>query len=182
MRISARRIVLLCLAIVVLAAAVGCGGGDDSGSETFEEDDFAITFEHPSTFSEIDDVSIASTAGAASRADSARGLDERNLILVSSYNLQVAVDEENLAQVQEELDAVLSQAAKQELSGARVEFGGLPGYEYTFDLETDPPVRSRFVALFDGMTEYTINCQSTSERRDEMDAACQQALETLRTT
>ena len=176
------RAILIALAICLTAAAGGCGGGDESGSETFEEDGFAITFEHPASFEEIDDVSIASTAGAASRADSARGLDEKNLILVSRYDLNVEVGEENLGQVKEELDGVLSQAARQDLSGTQVEFGGLPGYEYTFDLDSEPPVRSRFVALFDGGTEYTINCQSTSENRDEMDAACVQALDTLRTS
>ncbi len=177
-----RRTTLAALAICLVAAA-GCGGGDgDTGSATFEEDDFAITFEHPASFEEIDDVSIASTAGAASRADAARGLDNQNLILVSRYDLRIAVDEENLDQVKAELDSVLTQAAKQEVSGMRVEFGGLPGYEYTFDLDTEPPVQSRFVVLFDGNTEYTLNCQSTAESQDEVEEACQQAVDTLRTT
>ena len=172
--------ILALLAICLAVAVGGCGGGDESGSATFEDDGFAITFEHPASFEEIDDVSIASTAGAASRADAARGLDEKNLILVSRYDLNVEVDDENLDQVKAELDGVLSQAARQDLSGTQVEFGGLPGYEYAFDLDSEPPVQSRFVALFDDGTEYTINCQSTSERREEMEAACQQALDTLR--
>jgi hypothetical protein len=170
--------------VVVVAAAVaaaGCGGGGEEGTETFDEAEFAILFDHPSSFEELEDVSIASTAGAASKATSARGLDDRNLILVSRYDLNVEVGDENLADVRRELDAVVSQAAKQELTGTQVEFGGLPGYEYDFDLDTEPPVQSRFVVLFDGDTEYTLNCQSTSEARSDVEAACQQAVDTLRT-
>ncbi len=172
---------LAALAVSVAAATAGCGGESGEGTETFEEEGFDITFEHPDSFSEIEDITIASTAGAASKATSARGLDDRNVLLVSRYDLRVSIGEENLADVKAELDGVVSQAADQELSGTPIEFGGLPGYEYNFDLETEPPVRSRFVVLFDGSTEYTLNCQSTSERRDEVEPACQQALDTLAT-
>jgi hypothetical protein len=165
----------------LIVATAGCGSESGDGTETFDEEGFAIAFEHPGSFSEIEDITIASTAGAASKATSARGLDDRNVILVSRYDLRVSVGEENLADVKAELDEVVSQAADQELRGTQIEFGGLPGYEYTFDLETQPPVRSRFVVLFDGSTEYTLNCQSTSEHRDEVELACQQALDTIET-
>ena len=176
-----RQAALVLLALSVAAAAAGCGGDSGNGIETFDEEGFAITFEHPDSFEEIDDVTIASTAGAASKSTSARGLDDRNLILVSRYDLRATVGEENLAAVKAEVDEVVSQAADQELSGTEIEFGGLPGFEYSFDLDTEPPVRSRFVVLFDGSTEYTLNCQSTVERRDEIEPACQQALDTLET-
>jgi hypothetical protein len=176
-----RRGRLLALAVCLVVVA-GCGGGSDesSSNETFDEAEFAIAFEHPSSFEELEDVSIASTAGAASKATAARGVDEKNLILVSRYDLSIKVGADNLGQVKEELDSVVSQAAKQEVEGSQTEVGELPGYEYEFDLDTEPPVHSRFVVLFDGRTEYTLNCQSTTERRDEVDTACALALDTLR--
>jgi hypothetical protein len=176
-----RRALLVLVAMSLVVGAAGCGGGSGDGTETFDEDGFSITFEYPDSLVEIEDVSIASTAGAASKATSARGLDDQNLILVSRYDLRVTVGDENWADVKTELDQVVSQAADQELSGTEIEFGGLPGYEYSFDLDTQPPVRSRFVVLFDGNTEYTLNCQSTSERRDEIEPACQQSLDTIET-
>jgi hypothetical protein len=164
-----------------VAAAAACGAGDH-GSETFDEDGFGISFEHPVSFDEIEDVSIASTAGARSKQSAARGLDERNLILVDRYELGTAVTGSNLARVKPELDRVLSNAADQPLRGTRVEVGGLPGYEYTFDLASRPPVRSRFIVLFDGPTEYTLNCQSTVDLRADVEAACRQAVRTLERT
>jgi hypothetical protein len=165
---------------MVLTFAAGCGGSS-SDNETFDEEGYSISFEHPSDFKEVEDVSIASTAGAASKDTKARGLDERNLLLVSRYDLNVAVTSENLSEVRGELDHVVSQAADQELSGTQIEVGGLPGYEYAFDLDSRPPVSSRFIVLFDDRTEYTLNCQSTAERRDEVEAACRQAVDTLTT-
>lgn len=173
---------LTVVGICILATAAACGGEGGNGVETFDEDGFAIVFEHPSSLDEIEDVTIASTAGAASKDTSARGLDERNLILVSRYDLRISVGESNLSEVKAELDEVVSQAADQELSGTEIEVSGLPGYEYAFDLDTEPPVHSRFIVIFDGMTEYTLNCQSTSDHRDEIDAACQQAVDTLETS
>jgi hypothetical protein len=40
-------------------------------------------------------------------------------------------------------------------------------------------VRSRLIVLFDRETEYSLNCQSTRDLRDEIDAACEQAVATL---
>jgi len=39
--------------------------------------------------------------------------------------------------------------------------------------------RSDFTFIFDGDIEYLLNCQSTSEHADEIEAACRQALDTL---
>ena len=40
--------------------------------------------------------------------------------------------------------------------------------------------QSRLVVVFDGRTEYLINCQSTPEKRSEINEACDLAVETLR--
>lgn len=69
-----------------------------------------------------------------------------------------------------------------EVSGKQVEIGGFPGFEYTFDLENPPEGRSRFFVLFDGRTEYTLNGPSTFKKRDELEAACQQAIDALTKT
>jgi hypothetical protein len=50
------------------------------------------------------------------------------------------------------------------------------------NLEDPPEGRSRFFVLFDGRMEYTLNRQSTPEKRDEIEAACRQAVDTLTKT
>lgn len=171
-----RRLVFLALATALVAG--GCGG-DGGGAKTFDDEAFAITFQYPASFEELEDVSIGSTAGAASKETRALGLNEQNVILVDRYDLRIEVTQENLADVKPEVDRVVSQAAGQELSGEEIEIGGLPGYEYVFGLEDPPEARTRFLVLFHGATEYALNCQSTPPQRDEVDAACQLVMETL---
>jgi hypothetical protein len=57
---------------------------------------------------------------------------------------------------------------------------GLPSIEYT-GVPTRSPVNgeSRLLLLFDGSDEYVINCQSTPQHLDEIDAACDQVASTL---
>jgi hypothetical protein len=174
--LSIPRLALTALAAIALA---GCGG-DGSGTATFDVDGFAIVFEHPIDLREIEDVPFASAAGSDSTATEARGLDERNLILVSRYDLDMSVTRAKLSAVKAELDEVVSRATGQDLSGTRIEIGGLPGYEYDFDLDSVPPVTSRLLVLFHHDAEYTLNCQWTAERRRDIEAACRQAVATLR--
>jgi hypothetical protein len=165
--------------LVTALAATACGGGDSGGRRTFDDEAFAITFQYPASFEELEDVSIASTAGAASKETRALGLNEQNVILVDRYDLRIEVTQENLADVKPEVDQVVSQAAGQEVSGKEIEVGGLPGYEYLFDLEKPLEARTRFLVLFHGATEYALNCQSTPQQRDEVDAACQLVMDTI---
>jgi hypothetical protein len=177
-----RRTCLAALSLTLIAATAACGGGDGDGTETFEEEGFAFTFEYPSSLEETSDVSYSSTAGGAAEDARALGLDDRNAIVVSRYRLNVAVTAENVDQVKPEADDLISGLAGTELSGKQVQIGGFPGFEYTFDLEDPPEGRSRFFLLFDGKIEYTLNCQSTPDKRDELQAACRQAVDTLAKT
>ena len=172
----------LVLVVVVLLGGVGCGGGGDGdGQATFDETGFSITFDYPEDFKATDDVTVASQAGGSAVARKALTLDNKNLLLVTKYNLTRAVDESNVQAIKPEADNVVSQLAGEQVSGEQVEFGGLPGFEYTFALETPQGGTSRFVMLFDGKSEYTINCQWTPEKRAEIGDACEQALATLET-
>ena len=159
-----------------------CGGGGGDGVETFEEEGFAFTFEYPGSFEESSDVSYSSTGGTPAEDARALGLDDRNAIAVSRYELNAEVTAENVGQVKPEIDELISGLTGMEVSGKQVEIGGFPGFEYRFDLDDPPEGRSRFFVLFDGRTEYTLNCQSTPEKRDELEAACQQAIDTLAKT
>ena len=177
-----RRARLAALSLTLIAATAACGGGGGDGTETFEEEGFPFTFEYPGSLEDVTDVSFSSTVGGAAQDNKGVALDDDNAIVVSRYDLNVAVTAQNVEQVKAELDEVMSQASGMDVSGKQVEIGGFPGFEYTFELEEPPEGRSRFFALFDGRTEYTLNCQSTPEKRDELEAACQQAVDTLTKT
>lgn len=179
-----RRVVGLTLTLLTaVALAAGCGGGGDgdAGSQTFDESEFGITFEYPDEFEQEDDITISSSAGGSSTARKGIKLGKYDVIVITRFNLNFAVTEANLARVKPEVDQVVSQAADSKVSGEQIEFGGLPGYEYEFDITEPTDAQSRFVVLFDGKTEYTINCQSTEEKRAELNEGCRMVLETLET-
>jgi hypothetical protein len=165
---------------MVLAAIAlgGCGSSDDE-PKTFDEDGFGITFEYPGNFQRTEDVSLSQSAGQA-EASVALATSEDNAIFVQRYGLNRPVGARDADVVREELDQVLSNLAGTEVEGEPIDSGGPLTFRYEIDrLETPEDGRSTIVVTFDGDTEYFINCQSVPDGREELEEACDQAIETL---
>ena len=158
----------------------GCGDSGD-GRETFENDDFDITFEYPDDLKEAEDVSFAQSLGAKEQAKAAVGLDKNNAILITRYALGVEVTEKNIGEAKPEVDALIRQV-EAGASGERITVGGLPALEYEVDVPSVPGATSRLVFVFDGRDEYLINCQWKSDKREAIQDACQTALDTFERT
>ncbi len=174
-----RRSVLLLAALAFLTVA-GCGGGGGGDDKTFDVASIGITFKHPAKFKPITNVKFAQQAGAKPTARAGVALDDVNAIIVSRYALNVTIDQNNIARYKGEVDKVISSLAGKSVSGRAVEHGGMPGYEYVISLNDPPNGQSRMTVLFDQATEYLINCQSTPGKRDDVEAACRHALDSLR--
>lgn len=173
-----RRSALIFLgAAALVPGAAGCGGS--GGDRSFDERGFGITFTYPSAFEKTAKVSFSRSAGGAAVARAAVALDRDNAIIVTRYSLRRSVTKDTLARYRREVDGVVGQLAGKPVSGRRVEYGGLPGYEYTIGVSTPANGTSRLVLLFGGKTEYLINCQSTPSRRAAVERACTQALGSL---
>jgi hypothetical protein len=170
------------IALLALAAAACGGGGGGSASETktFDERAFGITFEYPGNFDVAEDVSFGSQSGSGAEENRAVALDGDNMIIVSKFALNVAVTRTNVMEIKPEVDRVFRQIAGRQVSGRPITVGGLPGFEYTFATSNPKAGKSRISILFDRKTEYEINCQSTPEKRTEVERACARALDTLR--
>lgn len=170
--------VLGCLGFLV-AVGVGAGCGA-SGDGVFDEKNFPFTFEYPGSFSETDDVTVdQDLGGGGADAQHAIVLDESNVIAVQRFTLKVVVDESNLDAAKPEFDALLRQVDPK-ADSVPTKVAGLPALE--FDAIAVPSVEggeSRLIGFFDGDQEYLINCQSTTELREEVEAACDRALQTL---
>ncbi|HEX2416124.1 MAG TPA: hypothetical protein VHJ37_13010 [Thermoleophilaceae bacterium] len=163
------------VAVIVLG---GCGSSDET--KTFDEQGFAITFEYPGDLQRTEDVNIAQSAGQAEESV-ALATSEDNAIFVQRYGLNRSVGADDAEAVRMELDKVLGQLAGMPLEGKRIDVGGPLTFRYEIDkLETPEDGRSTIVVTFDGDTEYFLNCQSVPDGRDELDEACEQAIETLR--
>lgn len=175
------------VAFISLAAAAvifaGCGGSKESAapeSGTFAQSGFDITFDYPSDLTQTTELKFGTTAGSSDAARAAVGIDRDNVILVSRYDLHSPVTLANVGAVKGEVDGVIKQLAGQAIDGARIDVGGLPGYRYRVPLGAPAGGVSRLYVLFDKKVEYFFNCQSTPESREQLDRACDQALQTLR--
>lgn len=185
-RTRARLAVLLLLLAVLVA---GCGGDDSTesgsggdGGKTFSDDRFSLTFTYPGEMKKGEVNKVEESAGGGKAvARAAVGLDSDNAILLTKYDLNVAVTAANLPDVLPELDGVVSRLAGAPVSGEVTEVGGLPAAQYDV-VALDEPAEgeSRLVYLFDQAVEYQVNCQSTPAKRAELNAACDQALATMR--
>jgi hypothetical protein len=165
--------------VIALAALAFAACGEDEPNR-FEEEGFAISFEYPDDFEETDDVTLSEQRGSRAEESRALGLDEDNGIIVQRYRLQRSIDETSLDAAKAEFDELVSELAPDAPAGQKTEIGGLPALSYTDVPVTDPAnAESRLIVLFDGSTEYLINCQSTPDKRDQMNEACDMAVDTL---
>jgi hypothetical protein len=173
-----RRVAVLlfaCLAALVLAS--GCGSSDP---KMFDEEGFGITFEYPGDFERTTDIDAERGAGTPEKSV-ALASSEDNAIFVQRYALQRSVTPDDAEAVKAELDRVLGRLAGTDVSGRQIDVGGALALRYEIDRLAEPEDgRSTIVAVFDGDTEYFINCQSVPDGRDELDRACERAIETLR--
>ena len=162
---------VMLLALIVFFVS-GAGGGG-----TFDEPEFNISFDYPSGF-ERQDVPDGNADAKVSLV-----IDQKNGVAVSKYEQDNPVTESNIGLTKTVLDGVVSQLAEgPPPEGKRVTVAGLPGYEYEFAIKSIPGTRSRSIFLFQGRDEYQINCQFEPDQRSKVDEACDQALETLKTT
>ncbi len=96
------------------------------------------------------------------------------------YTLNTEVDQGNLGLAKQEFDGLIQQV---DADAAPAGEGGLAGFpSLTYDagtLTTPEDGESRLVVPFEGDQEYVINCQSTPADRDEIEEACDLAVDTL---
>ncbi|MGI8593418.1 MAG: hypothetical protein ACR2ML_03460 [Solirubrobacteraceae bacterium] len=170
--------------LLALAVVAGCESTstEKEGPATFKPtSDLPLTFTYPKKLKR-DDSPEFSVGEGSPKAAVALGLDDVNAVIISRYDIGVAIDRDNLAQARSELDGSVKRLFRGRARGTRVKRGGLPGFEYRVPIAKPVKARSVLTFLFDGRREYELNCQSTPEHRQELLRACDQILQTLKVT
>lgn len=181
MTLLTRRPRLAALLVLPALILVACGDDDDSGGgeETFDREEFPFTFSYPEGFKVTDDVTVDQALGSQADETLAVGLDQDNILLVQSFTLNIPIDESNLDLAKQEIDGLAQQVAPGAES-QETEVAGLPAVELEgIEVPTVESGESKLTAIFDGEQEYFLNCQSTPEQREEIEGACDLALETF---
>jgi hypothetical protein len=182
------RVVAVAAAITAIGIA-GCVNEADketinamvSTTMTFERDTFPFTFEYPDGFELTDDVSASEQLGGGRVADEivAVVMDEDNGLIIERYTLNVEVSQANLGLAKREVDGLIQQLDP-DAAGEEGELAGFPSLTYA--AVAVPGLKdgeTRIIAFFEGDQEYLIHCQSTPEGREEVEQACDLAVDTL---
>lgn len=178
--IGVARVTISAVALVCLALAA-CGGGGGGGDKTFEGDGFSFTY--PEDWEESDfDVQFGEQATTAALSPEAGA----NILLVGAGRQNVPVTEENIDGLSDAFAAQVDQEARK-LRGkvtsgpSRMTVGGLPAlsFEVSAVNQSGTHTQSQLLLIFDGRTQYFLNCQYTPSGADEMKQGCDQAVESF---
>ena len=164
-------------ALLCCLALAACGGDSDGG--TFDESELPFTFEYPAGFGIAENVSIDQQLGATADAQGGVGIDEDNAIIAQLFTLNIEIDDSNLDLARREIERLIG-GVDESATLRDSSVAGLPAL--TAEEVAVPELEnatSRLTFIFNGKQEYLINCQSTPDYRDEVDEACDQALETF---
>jgi hypothetical protein len=174
-------------AAAALVASAGCGGGrSDAGDKTFEGDGFS--FSYPADWIDQEEFEFRAQAGseATSQVAVAPGHGQ-DVVVVEVGPVSPSISEGNIDQfkfeVARSLEALFQKVEGELTAGpARVRVGGLPALRFEATGVTSQGVRtrSRLTLVFDGNTQYTVNCQFTPEGAEEVKRGCDQILSSFR--
>lgn len=168
--------------LLVLAAAgllaVGCGSG--GGDKTFEGEGYSFTY--PGKWHPVEGGGAAEFGDRVSSVTLAPSEGASGLTL-NVYRLRGSVTESNIETIAPEVASVTAeifhQAGGRTTAGPRrVSGAGLPGFSAEGMAVTPKGVhvQSLVTLLFDGKTEYFVNCQFTPDQAEEMRKGCDQVL------
>jgi PsbP len=170
------------LALLALAAAgalAGCGG--DGGDKTFEGDGFSFTY--PGEWRKSDfDVQF----GQPVTTDAFAPAEGADVLLVGVGHLNAPVTEQNIEGLSHEFAAQIDHQSRQ-LKGritngpSRTTVGGLPALSFGVSAVNKSGTRtqSRLILVFDGRTQYFLNCQYTPSGAEEMKSGCDLVVESF---
>ena len=190
---------LIFMALFVATVAVACGGddveprvADEASSEpqtlsTYEDN--GVAFEYPDGWDEFPAEASATSTGSNELWSATVGPDKTNLVNITAYQLNIEVTEDNLESIEEELEGVIQDVVDQAegtiTDGPTAdEVAGFPAYTFTWeDVEVEgEPKDSSAYFVFNGDIEYFFNCQFSADVADEIQAGCDQILETFEVT
>jgi hypothetical protein len=179
--------VLICAGLAACSALAGCsvkvgGPGSALPLSVFDQPGIGIVFNYPVWLAGPTAVHDPPPAvGRPSTAGFALSMADYDGIGITRYDqaLNRPIDESGLDAIHPQLDALVARSSGIPVTGTKVYPGGLFGLSYELPMPGVADGHISKTMLFDGTTEYVLDCLSTQAHRTEMTQACQIALTTL---
>jgi uncharacterized RDD family membrane protein YckC len=171
--------------VLVLAGSVVYAAASDQqeGAQTYRGN--GVSFDYPAGWSEGTTENRAETGDALWEVAFGPA-QEKSLVTVAAYRLNMPVTAENLDAAKAEVEELIQGLAKQEGGTVRagpeeITAAGKPGLRFQVTATVDgTSLQSTLVFIFDGTTEYYLNCQRTAERAEEIERGCEQIVRTFK--
>jgi PsbP len=173
------------LLAAALVASAGCGGGGSGdGDKTYEGDAFSFTY--PQEWDEREGEARFTRPGQQATSVYFGPAEGANVLGLDVGRVGVSITEANVDEISDQFAAELDQTFRQAQGGitkgpTRLTVGGLPAlrFEGSSLNPDDVRVRSQVTAVFNGVTQYFLNCQFTPEGAEEMQRGCDQVVESF---
>jgi uncharacterized RDD family membrane protein YckC len=190
-----RALALAISALLLVPTVVGLSvyratADSDEGTKNFRAHD--VSFDYPGDWREGTTGRVATVGSTDELWKVAFVLDRENLVSLEAYRLSIPANPEsvyeaieNVEMVMAEIRALVGQLAQQ--VGGSVEaseeilVAGRPGLRFRTRWPLQgTPVKSTRVFVIDRNTAYSLNCQHTDEKAEEIERGCDQIVRTFR--
>jgi uncharacterized RDD family membrane protein YckC len=178
-------VLLAAVLLVAVAVSVGAIAVPDAEDNTYRA--HGVSFQYPAGWQELTDAITEVEEGTGEKLWTAVfGVDVVDIVTVTAYRLTRSITAENLDAAKAEV-TTLVRGAFEQTGGAmqdgpeEITMGGIPGLRYRGEETVDgTPIESTLVFVFDGTTEYFINCQHSQEHAAEIARGCDLILRTFK--
>jgi hypothetical protein len=177
------RLGVVAAAVIGVVLVTACGGesSSDGGDNVFKGDGYSFTY--PGAWVERTDIESASGEGTGPSVGPPEGAD---LLYIGTSGLTIPITEQNVAEYAEELAAEVDDVFREAQGRVTSEpqsatVAGLPALRLeatavnTDGIET----KAHVTLVYDGKTEYFLNCQYTPDGADEMTQGCNQVVDSF---
>lgn len=176
--------IALVLAAATLAVAfAGCG---DGGDQSFTTPTYPFSFDYPSGWTLTRGASFNyGSSESAVRSVSVALKEPFDQVTITQYKLKKKLPA-GVNGYQPEVDRIVARLVKQAGGSASdakvVKYGGIPGYQYVVEYPGGDNVtlENKLTFLFKEQQEFQINCQSSPDKRKELNEGCDQVLNSLK--
>lgn len=176
-------VVALCVAAVVVITTLST-----EGSKRYEADSFA--FSYPSEWEQIEGLEFPLAEGTLEEGMAGRnvvGIDADSWVSVDAVDNRTAIDRDNIRDLIPSQRQILVETAmvlgtvqiRQEPFVVENEVLPATRSRLLFDNPRGTEVVSTVTELFDGTTQYIVNCQADADSREEIERGCRQVLDTF---